>query len=183
MLADILHNIPKFLRNQWLMGVLKGQLFGFGPLNFLLVLVGYRGVPHIDGMPEIYALFQNTCHCATTPVIRSGGIQIGQRHAGLVVIVITWIQNLLCFQLTGNLIRTSALGTQLEYMPYYIRRLTIGNNVFCIVLTLFVAIRCSRADSLTAFSLGFDDCTYFPAGIFGEKIIEEVPIKKGTTKT
>ena len=116
--AHLLNDLPELLRHQRCMGVLHQDLLALRPADLLFVLVGERRVLHTERMAEVDDVFQDIGHRLAAPAIWAGRVQVvAGRPRGLVVLV-SWVQDLLHGQDSGDLVRAFPCGAQFKDTAY-----------------------------------------------------------------
>lgn len=140
MRAHIPNDIPEFLSNQRLMGVLDNDLFALGDVHSGFVLIGDGGTLLQTRVTEIGLILKNVGDRSTAPTIRPLYIHSRLSFPILTVIVMGRCQNLFAFQNTRDLIRTFAAGAQLENALHDGSGFFIGNDILTVCRSFLIAI-------------------------------------------
>ena len=169
--THIPNDIPEFLRDERLMGVLDNDLFTFGNVNSGFILVGDGGTLLQMGMAEVGLILQYVSNRSTAPTIGTLHVHSSLSFAILSVVVMGGSEYLLILQNTCDLIRTFAACTQFEDIFYNGSSFIIGNNLLAVCGTLLIAIRCLTAVALTTLGLHPLDGTHLFTGVLGMEFV------------
>ena len=112
--THIPNDIPEFLRDERLMGVLDNDLFTFGNVNSGFILVRDGRTLLQMGMTEVGLILQYVSNRSTAPTIGTLHVHSSLSFAILSVVVMGGSEYLLILQNPCDLIRAFAAGTQFE---------------------------------------------------------------------
>ena len=174
MLANLLNDLPEFLRYQRSMGVLHQDLLALRPADLLLVFVGERRVFHAERVAKIGNILQDICHCLAAPAIRAGRVQVVADCPGNLVVLVGRVQDLLSGQDPGDLVGPFPGGAQFEDPAYHRSSRLVRYDFFGLCVLFPVAVGRFGAKSFPAFRLHLFDGTYLFAGVLGVELVGPV---------
>lgn len=167
MLANLLNDLPEFLRYQRSMGVLHQDLLALRPADLLFVLVGERRVFHAERVAEVDDVLQDIGDRLAAPAIWAGRVQVvAGRSCGLVVLV-GRVQDLLSGQDPGDLVGPFPSGAQLEDPAYHRSGRLVRHDLLGVLILLLISVGWFGARTLPALRLHLLDGPHLFAGVLG----------------
>ena len=157
------------------MGVLHKDLLALRFVDLLLVFVGEGGFSHVERVSDVDLVLQNVGYGFSGPSVGSGGIQIGAGSSGSLVVLVGRIQHLLSGQNSGDLVWTFPCSAQVKDPTHDGGGLFIRDDLFGVLILLFVAVGRFAAQPLSALRLHLLDGAHLLAGVLGVELVGPVP--------
>ena len=168
------HDVPQLLRYQRSVGILHQDLLTLWSADLLFVFVGERCSPQGERVAEVDDVLQDIGYRLAAPAMWAGRVQVVAGPPCGLVVLVSWVQDLLHGQDSGDLVRAFPCGAQFKDTAYHGGGRLIRYDLFGLCVFFLIAVGRFGSQPFSILRLHLLNIAHLLTGVLGVELVGTV---------